>query len=46
MKNTVEPCEHSDLDKHNQCLECGADLAEEILSSAIDRAMDEKDDYE
>lgn len=35
-----EECEHLDIDHKNQCLDCGADLTEDIMSAAYDRAKD------
>lgn len=30
----IEICEHTDKDKHNSCLDCGANCHEEVMTSA------------
>lgn len=35
-------CTHKDIDKHNQCLECNADLTESIAAHAHDKAKDRR----
>lgn len=38
----LSDCEHRNIDKHSQCLDCNTDLTESIASQAHDKAKDRR----